>query len=164
MPHRDNMQYGYCGMLHRPALLHTALGGVGLMNQIWHVVNDGEENSFPIMNLRICQIQRTKRSPSHLFCNLREAFQETVDGQTRCISVWCTPWRTEHFKASKLLHSQHLISWKFRNLNLLQYTVGYTARTPRTDIRYRYVNLESHRSRIVIHSILHSATDIDFFS
>ena len=34
MPHRESMQYSDCSMLHRPALLHTALGGVGLMNQI----------------------------------------------------------------------------------------------------------------------------------
>ena len=117
------MQYGYCGMLHRPALHHAALQGVGLMNQIrcivnvsWdifhpipyhhsnmlhsdcsrligrphyhvlhrtihqgvdlinhicHVVNDGEENSFPIMNLRICLMRRTKRRPSHLLRNRR---------------------------------------------------------------------------------------------
>jgi hypothetical protein len=161
LSHRGSIQYSDCGMLHRPALLHTALGGVGLINHIWDVVNDGEENSFPIMNLRICQMQRTKISPSHLLCTLREASQETVDGQTRCISIWCTLWRTEHFTASKL-HSQHLL--KISKFEFCS-TVGYTARTPRTDIRCRYVYLASHRSRIVIHSMLHNTTaDIDFFS
>ena len=49
MPHRSNMLYSDCGMLHRPALRHAALGGVGLMSQIGYIVNIGWDIFHPIL-------------------------------------------------------------------------------------------------------------------
>jgi hypothetical protein len=111
---------------------------------------------------RICQMRRTKRRPSYVLCNLREAFQETVDDQTRCISIWCTLWRTEHFQASKL-HSQHHISWKFRNLNLLQYRGLHCTDTAYGQTLGTLIYCILYCS-IVIHSMLHNTTDMDLFS
>jgi hypothetical protein len=71
-------------------VLHRTIHqGVGLINHICHDVNDGEENSFPIMNLRICVSARCSEprdAPQMSFATF-EAFQETVDDQNRCISI-----------------------------------------------------------------------------
>ena len=133
------------GRHHCYVLNRTTHQGVGLINQVCHVVNDGEKNSSLEMNLACLSNAAHQEKP------LRFALQSSRHSKRRSmirlVASQSDVWRTEHFQWSKLL-SQHLLKIsKFKFI-----VAGSTSRTPRTDIRCTLIWY-----RTVVHSTFHVA-------
>ena len=85
---------------------------------------------------RVCQERHTKRSASDLLCNL-QGFDCKIQSMIRLVASQSDIWRTEHFQASCTVSPENFEIW------IIYCSRLYTARTQRTDIRCRYVNLAS---------------------